>query len=260
MAKNPNRKNASTKPAQAEERIGAIKKEIAEAMIQRNTLPKSASDEEKAAAAARVERLQAEHREAVQTVQATTREETTKLEQEHKGKKQRRKRLRASRQPGGHAAPYEEPAAPPPRTFVHHPMDRAAKEAQMDAANEEDLFLERQLLETEDRESADELAHQWSIAEKKRKKEGAAERREAKKREEKEARAMAEAARLEAEKKARAKIRQQASLQRAEETKAKKRQQCAKREARHGAAQDARSSWSFSGVLRQLRTFFGGSR
>lgn len=260
MAKNPNRKDASAEPAQAEERIEAIKSEIARALVRRNTLPKSASDEEKAAATARVEQLQAEHREAVQTVQAIKREAATKLEQEHKGKKQRRKRLKASREPGGHTAPHEEPAAAPPRTFVHRLMDRAAEEARMDAANEEDLILERQRLEEEDREGADELAHQWGIAEKKRKREETAERREAKKREEKEAQAMAEAARLDAEKEAHAKIRQQAALQRAEETRAKKRRQCAEREARQRAASDARSSWSFSEVLRQLRKFFGGSR
>ncbi len=114
MAKKPDRKDASPEPAQAEERIKAIKTEIAQAMIQRNTLPKSASDEEKAAAAARVEQLQAQHHEAVQHVLAIKREETTKLEQEHKEKKLRHKRLVASRQPGSHVAPYEEPVAPPP--------------------------------------------------------------------------------------------------------------------------------------------------
>ena len=59
MAKRPNRKDASPEPALAEEQIEAIKTEIGQAMIQRNMLPKSASDEEKAAAAARVEQLQA---------------------------------------------------------------------------------------------------------------------------------------------------------------------------------------------------------
>ena len=200
MAKKPNRKNASTEPAQAEERIEAIRTEIAQAMIQRNALPKSASDEEKAAAAAR--------------------------------------------QPGGHAAPHEEPAAPLRRTSVRPPMDRAAEEVQMDAANEEELFFERQQLEEEDRDGADELAHQRGMAEKKWKKEEAAKRREAEKREKKEAKAKAEAARLKVEKEAAAKIRQQG----------------AEREARQHAAQDARSSGWFSEVLRQLKAFFGGSR
>ncbi|MHC4696979.1 MAG: hypothetical protein ACYTFA_09570 [Planctomycetota bacterium] len=259
MAKKPNRKHASPEPAQAEERIKAIKTEIAQAMIERNTLPNTASDEEKATAAARVEQLQAQHHEAVQHLLAIKREETTKLEREHKEKKLRHKRLRASRQPGGHAAPHEEPA-PQRHSSVHPPMDRAAEEAQMDAFTEEDLFLQRQELEEEDGESADELAHRRSMAEKKRKKEEAAKLREAEKREKHEAEAKAEAARLKVEKEARAKIRQQAALQRAEETKAKKRQQRAEREARRRAAQDARSSGWFSEVLRQLKTFFGGPR
>lgn len=260
MAKKPDREDASPELAQAEKRIEAIKFGIAQAMIRRNSLPKTASDEEKAAAAARVEQLQAQHHEAVQHLLAIKREETTKLEREHKEKKLRHKRLKASRQPGGHAAPYEEPAAPPRRASVRPPIDRAAEEAQMDAVNAEDLFLERQQLEEKDRESADELAHQRALAEKKRKKEEAAKRREAKKRERKEAEAKAEAMRLKAEKQVRAKIRQQAALQRAEETKAKKRQQCAEREARQRAAQDVRSSGWFSEVLRQLKTFFGGPR
>ncbi len=260
MAKKPNRKDVSPESAQTEKRIEAIKTEIAQAMIQRNALPESASDEEKAAAAARVEQLQAQHHEAVQHVLAIKREETTKLEREHREKKLRHKQLKASRQPGGHAAPYEEPAAPPRRTSVRRPMDRAAEEAHMDAANEEDLLLERQRLEEEDRENADELAHQRSMAEKKQKKEEAAKRREAGKREKKKAEAKAEAARLKAERNVRAKVRKQASLQRAEETKAKKRQQRAEREARQRAAQDASSSGWFSEVLRQLKTFFGGSR
>ena len=260
MAKKPNRKDPSPGRAQAEERIEAIKTEIARAMIQRNTLPKSASDEEKAAAATRVAQLQAQHHEAVQHALAIKHQETSKLEREHKERKLRRKRLRASRQPGGHAAPYEEPAAPPRHTSVRPPVDRAAEEAQMDAANEEDLLLERQQMEEEDRESADELAHQRALAEKKRKKEKAAKRREAEKREKKEAEAKAEAARLKAEKEVRAKIRQQAALQRAKEAKAKKRQQRAEREARQRATQDARSSGWLSKALRQLKTFFGGSR
>ncbi len=260
MTKKPNRKDASPELAQAEGRIKAIKSEIAEAMIQRNALAESASDEEKAAAAARVEQLQAQHHEAVQRVLAIKREETTRLEREHKEKKLRHKQLRASRQPGGHAASHEEPAAPPRHTSFRPPVDRAAEEAQMDAANEEDLFLERQRLEEEDRESADELAHQRAMAEKKRRKEEAAKRREAKKREEKEAEAKAEAARLKEEKKARASIRQQAALQRAKEAKAKKRQHRAECETRQRAAQDARSSGWFSDVLRQLKAFFGGPR
>ena len=260
MAKKPNRKGANAQPGQAEERIKAIKAEGAEAMIERNALPKAASDEEKAEATALVEQLQAQHHEAMQHVLAIKREETIKLEREHKDKKQRHKRLEASRQPDGHAAPYEEPAATPRRTTVHRPLDRAAEEAQMDVANEADLFLERQRLEEEDRESADELAHQRGIADEKRKKQKATERREAQKREKQEARAKAEAAQLKDEKQARAKIRQQAALQRAEETTAKKRQRCAEREARQGAARDARSSGWFSEILGQLRTFFTGSR
>ena len=258
MAKKSNREDPSLEPAQAEERIEALKTEIAEAMIQRNTLPKTASDEEKDAAAARVEQLQARHHEAVQHVLAIKREGTTKLEREHKEKKLRHKQLLASRQSGGHAAPHEEPAAPPPRTSVRPPMDRAAEEAQMDAANEEDLLLERQELEEEDRANADELAHQWGMAEKKRKKEEAAKSRETKNREKKEAEAKAEAARLETEKEARAKIRQQAALQGAEEAKAKKRHHRAEREARQRAPQEARSSGWFSEVLRHLKTFLGG--
>ncbi len=260
MAKRPNRENASSEPAQTEELIEAIRTEIAKAMIHRNTLPKSASDEEKAAAAASVEQLRAQQHEAVQHLMAIKREETNKLEREHKEKKLRHKRLRASRQPGGHAAAHEERAAPPRRTFARPSKDRAAEEAQMDAANEEDLFLERQRLEEEDRESADELADLWGIAEKMRKKEEATKRREAKKREKKEAEAKTEASRLKAEKEARAKIRQRTALQRTKEAKAKKHQQHAEREARHRAAQDARSSGWFSDILRQLKTFFGGRR
>ncbi len=196
----------------------------------------------------------------MQHVLAIKREETTKLERQHKEEKRRHKRLRASRELRGHPAPHEEPAALPRRMSVRPPMDRAAEEAQMDAANEEDLFFERQRLEEEDRENADELAHQRDLAEKKRKKEEAAKLREAKKREKKEAVAKAEAAPLKAEKEARAKIRQQAALQRAEETKTKKRQQRAEREARQHAAQGAGSPGWFSNVLRQLKAFFGGSR
>ena len=145
MTKKPNRQDASpeAEPAPARERIEVIKAEIAQAMIQRNTLPKSASDEEKAAAAARVEQLQARHHEAVQRALAIKRNETIKLEQDHKEKKLRHKRLMALRQPDGHAGPYEEPAAPPGHTSVRPPVNRAAEEAQMDAANEEGLLLER---------------------------------------------------------------------------------------------------------------------
>ena len=260
MAKKPNGKGVSSEQVQAEERIEAIKSAIAQAMIQRNTLPKSASEEEKSAVAARVEQLQAQHHEAVQHLLAVRRQETTKLEQEHKEKKLRHKQLRASRQPGGHAVPHEKPAAPPRRSSVRLPMDRAVEEAQMDAANEEDLFLLRQELEEEDNESADELGHQRDLAEKKRKKEEADKRQEAEKRVMKEAESKAETARLKAEKEADAKIRQQAALQRAGETKAKKRKQRAEREARQRAAQNARSSGWFSEVLRQLKAFFGGRR
>jgi colicin import membrane protein len=260
MDKKPNGKGVSPELAQAEERIEAIKSAIAQAMIQRNTLPKSASDEEKAAVAVRVEQLQVRHHEAVQHVLAIRRQETTKLEREHKEKKLRHKQLRASRQPGGHAVAHEESAAPPRRSSVRLPMDRAVEEARMDAANEEDLFLLRQELEEEDDDSADELAHQRDLAEKKRKKEQADKRREAEKREMKEAELKAEAARLKAEKEADAKIRQKAALQRAGETKAKKRKQRAEREARQRAAQNAQTSGWFSEVLRQLKSFFGGRR
>lgn len=260
MAKKPNKNNTTPELAQAEERIGAIKTEIAQAMIQRNTLPRFASDEEKDAVAARVEQLQVQHHEALQHLLAIKREETTKLERQHKEKRLRHKRLRASRQPGGQAAPHEESAVPPRRTPVHPPMDRAAEEAQMDAANAEDLFFQRQQLEEEDSADADELAHLRHVADRRRMKEEAAQRREAIKREKQEAEAKAEAARLKVEKEARAKIRQQAALQRAEETKAKKRQQQANREARQHAAQDARPSGWFGEVMRHLKTFFGGHR
>ena len=260
MGRKPKRKEASPKPAPAEDRIEAIKAEIARALIERNTLPKSASDEEKAAAATRVAQLQAQHHEALQHALAIKREETARLEREHKEKKLRHKRLRALRQPGGHAAPYEEPVAPPRYISVRPPPDRTAEEAQMDAANEEDLFLERQRLQEEDRQSADELAHQRRIADKRRKKEEAAKRREAKKSEKKETEAKAEADRLKAEKVARAKIRQQAALRRAQEAKARKRQQRAEREARLRGAQNVRSSDWFSKILRQLKKFFGGPR
>jgi TATA-binding protein-associated factor Taf7 len=102
--------------------------------------------------------------------------------------------------------PHEEPAAPPRRSSVRLPMDRAVEEARMDAANEEDLFLLRQELEEEDNESTDGLAYQRDLAEKKRKKEEADKRREAEKREKKEAESKAEAARLKAEKEADAKL------------------------------------------------------
>ena len=260
MAKKPNGEGASPELAQAEERIEAIKSAIAQAMIQRNTLPKFASDEKKAAAAARVEQLQAQHHEVVQHLLAIRRQETARLEREHKEKKLRHKHLRASRQPGGHAVPHEGPAPPPRCSSVRLPMDHAAEEAQMDAANEEDLFLLRQELEEEDNEGGAELAHQRDLAEKKRKKEEADKRQQAEKREMKEAESKAEAARLKAEKEADAKIRQQAALQRAGETKAKKRKQRAEREARQRAAQNARSSGWFSEILRQLKAFFGGRR
>lgn len=260
MSKKSNKKHANPEPSLAEQRINALKIEIAQAMIQRNTLPKSATDEEHAAAAERVEQLQAQHHEAVQHALAIKREETAKLEREHKEKKLRQKRLRASRQPGSHEAPHEEPATPSHHTSIRSPMDRAAEEAQMDAANEEDVLLERMKQEEEDRESAEELAHQRIRAEKKRKKEEAAKRRDAMKREKKEEEAKSEAASQKAEKDALAKIRQQAALQRAEESKAKKRQQHAEREARQREAQDSRPSEWFSKTLQQLKTFFGGSR
>ncbi len=260
MAKIPIRKDASPELALAEERIEANKTEIAQAMIERNTLPKSASDEEKASAAARVEQLQTRHHEAVQQALAIKREETTRLEREHKEKKLRHKRLRASRQPGSHAAPHEEPAASPRHTSVRPPVDRAAAEAQMDAANEEDLLLERQRLEEEGSESADALAHQRDIAEKKRKKEEATKRRDAKKRQQEEAEAKADAARLKVDKESRAKVRQQAALQRTEKAKAKKRQHRVERQARQHAAQDAQASGWLGEVLRRMKTFFGGPR
>jgi len=257
MARKQNRKSAKPEPTPGEKQIEALKTAIAQAMILRNTLPKSASDEEKAAAAVRVQQLQAQHHEAVQHVLATRREETAQLERERKEKKLRHKRLAASRQPSGHAAPEEEHAALPRSASVRPTMNREAEDAQMDAINEEDLLLERrQLEEAENRESAEELAHQRALAQKKRKKELAAASREARKREKLEAQMKVEAARLKAEKETRAKIRQHAALQRAEAAQANKRQQRADREAQQRAAQDARSSAWFSELLRKLTAFF----
>jgi len=258
VAKKQDNKDASLELAQAEERIETIKAEIAEALIQRNTLPTSASDEEKAAAAERVEQLQEQHHEAVQHVLAIKREETARLEREHKEKKQRHKRLKAAHQPGGHTAPHQDAPAPPQRTAVRRPPNRAAEDAHMDAANEQDLILERQRLQEDEKETAEELAHLRRLAEKKRKKEEAAKLREAAKREKEQARAKAQAEQLKAEKEERAKARQQAALHRAEEAKAKKRQQRAEREARQRAGHDARSPGWISEIIRQIKAFFGG--
>jgi hypothetical protein len=260
MAKKPDKNDTSPEIAQAEERVEAIKAEIAQAMIQRNTLPRSATDEEKAAAADRVEQLQSQHHEAAQHVLAIKREETSKLEREHKEKKHRHKQLKASRRPGAHAEPHQDTAPPPRPTHAHRPMDRAAEDAGMDAANAHDHFLERQQLEEDDKDSAEELAIQRRKAEKKRKKEQAAERRDAKKHEKAKVEAKAEAERLKVEKEERAGIRKHASLQRAEEAKDKKRQQRAERKARQRAAQNAPSSGWFSEALRQLKALFGGRR
>jgi hypothetical protein len=259
MTKKREAKDESPEVAQAQEQIAAIKTEIAQAMIRRNTLPKSASDAEKAAAAALVEQLQARQHDAVQHLLAIKREETTRLEREHKEKKLRHKRLKASRQPGAHAAPHEDAVSPPPRTSARPPVDRAAEAAHMDAANEEDLsFFERQQLEEEGMYGADDLAHQQVLARKRRKKEEAAARREAEREKKKEEEAKAEAAHLKEEKEARARIRQQAALKRAEEAKAEKHRQRAEREARLRAAQDARS-WGWLGeLLRRLKSLFGG--
>lgn len=260
MHKKPNRKDAGPESVQAEERVEAIKAEMARALIQRNTLPKSASDDERAAAAARVERLQEEHHDAVQDVLAIKREQTAELERDHKEKKLRHKRLAASRQSSGHATPHGESVASPRRTSARLPMDRAAEEALMDAANEEDRLLERQRLDEGDQESVRELGKQRRIADKKRKKDKTAELREARKREKKESEAKAEASRLKMEKDARAEVRQKAALERAEETKAEKRRRSAEREARRHAAHDAGASGWFSEVLRQVKALFSGRR
>lgn len=260
MPKKPNRKSENPASTRAEERVEAIKAEMARALIQRNTLPKSASDDEKVAAAARVEQLQAEHHDAVQDVLAVKHEQTAKLEREHKEKKLRHKRLAASRQPSGHATPHGESVASPRRTSARPSMDRAAEEALMDAANEEDLLLERQRLEEEDRESAKALVQQRRIADRKRKKDEAAVFREARKREAKESESKAEATRLKVEKDARAEVRRKAALQRAEEAKAAKRRRSAERDARRHAAHDAGSSGWFSEVLRQVKALFTGRR
>jgi len=257
MAKKKNRKDPKPDLVEAEKRIEAIKGEIAQALIVRNSLPKSATDEEKDAARARVEQLQARHHEAVQRALAIKRDETAKLEREHKEKKLRHKRLAASRQPAAHAGPQEQDAAMQRRASIGPPLDRDAEEAQMDAANEEDLLLERRLLEeAEDRESAEELAHQRALAEKKRKKEAAAVRRESRRRQKQQEQERAAAERIKAEKQARAKMRQQAALQRAEELKAKKRAQAQAREDRRLAAQADRSPRWLSDVLRRVTTFF----
>lgn len=260
MTKKPNRKDAGPESTRAEERVEAIKAEMARALVQRNTLPKSASDDERAAAAARVERLQVEHHDAVQDVLAIKREQTAELERDHKEKKLRHKRLAASRQSSAHSSPHEESAASPGRAFVRPPMDRAAEEALMDAANEEDRLLERQRLDEEDQESTRELAQQRRIADRKRKKDEVAELREARHREKKESEAKAEAARVKLEKDARAEVRQNAALERAEEAKAEKHRRSAEREARQRAAHDAPSSGWFSEVLRQVKALFTGRR
>ena len=256
MPKKPDKTPASPELVQAQQRIEAIKEELAQALIHRNTLPKSATDEEKAAAAARVEQLQAHHHDAKQRVLAIKLEETARLEREHKEKKLRHKQLRASRQPGSHTAPRDEPAPHPHRSSARRPMDRAEEEALMDAANEVDLFLERQRQEEEDRESAEELAHQRRVAQKLRRREEAAKRRDARKRERMKAEASAETARLEAERKARAQTRQQEALRRTEETKAQKRQRRIEREARQREARDAQPSGWLSGLLQRIKAMF----
>ncbi|MCH8147995.1 MAG: hypothetical protein IH987_08375 [Planctomycetes bacterium] len=256
----------------AEDRVQAIKIELAEAMKQRAALPKSASDEEKAAAAGHVEGLQTQLHEAKQQVLSIKRGETAKLERDHKEKKQRHKRLKAMRQGDGHVAPYEEPSAPSHRPAASRrsdasrgptatrPADRAAEEASRDAANAHDAYLERQRLEAEDKTSSEEMAVLRRAADKKRKKDEAAKRREAKKREKAEAKAKDETERLSAEKKDRAGIRQQAALQRSQEAKAKKRQQRADREGRDRGTPAAGQTGWFSAVLRMLKGLFGGRR
>ncbi|MFQ5462328.1 MAG: hypothetical protein ACE5E5_06835 [Phycisphaerae bacterium] len=257
MTKKKNRKDPKPELVEAEKQIEAIKGEIAQAMIVRNSLPKSATDEEKAAAVARVEQLQARHHEAVQRALAIKRDETARLEREHKEKKLRHKRLAALRQPAAHAEPHEEQSAMQRRASIGPALDRDAEEAQMDAANEEDVLLERRLLEeAEELESAEELAHQRALAEKKRKKEAAAVTRESRRRQKQQAQERAEVERLKAEKQERAKMRQQAALQRAEEAKAKKRQQAQAREARRRAEQVDRSPRWFSEVLRIVTRLF----
>jgi len=260
MAKKSKSKDASPESAQSEERITAIKAEITQAMIQRNTLPKSASDEQKAAAIECVNQLQAQLHEAVQHELAIKRDETTKLEREHKDKKLRHKRLMASRQPTGHTVADEEPSTSHRHESGRMPMDRAAEEAEMDAANEEDLLLERQRLAEEERESAEELAYLRSRAKAKRKADEATKRREAEERQRNEAEAKVEAVRLKEDKDARTKKRQQAALQRSEEAKDMKRQRVSEREARKRAEQDAQPSTWLSKALYQFKKFFSGSR
>ena len=254
----------------ADERIHGIEVELSEAMRQRASLANSASDEEKAAAAEHVQGLQTQLHDAKQQALSIKREESARLERDHKEKKQRHKKLKALRQGDGHEAPYEEPSAPPRRPGAPHrpaesrahsparPMDRAAEEAALDAANAHDVFIERQRLEAEDTTSAEELAVLRRAADKKRRKDEAAKRREAAKRQKAEVKAKAEAERLKEQKEERAGIRHQAALQRSQEAKAKKRQQRADREARKGTTQAGRQSGWFSGVLRMIKELFGG--
>jgi len=258
MAEKSKKNGENTELALAEDRVLAIEVKLAEAMKQRASLPKSASDEEKAATATHVEGLQTQLHETKQQVLSIKREESAKLERDHKEKKQRHKRLKALHHGGGHDAPHEEPPAPFPRPVVRRPMDRAAEEAALDAANAQDMFLERQRLEVEAKASAEESAVLRRAADKKRKKDEAAKRRDTKKRDKAEAKAKAEAERLAMEKKERAGIRQQAALQRSKEAKAKKLQQRAEREGRERGVQAAERAGWFGGVLRMLKGLFGG--
>ena len=270
MAKKSKKNDENPQRGLADDRIHGIEVELAEAMKQRASLPNSASDEEKAAAAEHVEGLQTQLHLAKQQALSIKREESAELERDHKEKKQRHKRLKALRQGDGHEAPYEEPSAPPRQSgasrrpapsrgpSVSRPADRATEEAAWDAANAHDVFIERQRLEAEEETSAEELTVLRRAADKKRKKDEAAKRREANKREKAEAKAKAEAERLAVEKKERAGIRQQAALQRSKEAKAKKLQQRAEREGRERGAQAARPSGWFSAAVRMLKKLFGG--
>ena len=146
MEKKSKKNGENLQGSLADDRIHGIEVELSEAMKQRASLANFASDEEKAAAAEHVQGLQAQLHEAKQQALSIKREESAKLERDHKEKKQRHKRLQAMRQGDGHEAPYEEPSAPPRRPGASHrpaaargpsvsrPVDRAAEEAALDAA------------------------------------------------------------------------------------------------------------------------------
>ncbi len=66
MARKPEKNGENPQRGLADERIHGIEAELSEAMKQRASLPKSASDEEKAAAAEHVQELQAQLHDAKQ--------------------------------------------------------------------------------------------------------------------------------------------------------------------------------------------------